>query len=41
MVANLLEGIEVRLSTDYLENKDELDATGRKSGLHRSDRCLF
>ena len=30
MVANLLEGIEVRLSTDYLENKDELDAMAEK-----------
>ena len=26
MVANLLDGIEVRLNTDYLENKAELDA---------------
>ena len=26
MVANLLDGIEVRLDTDYLENKAELDA---------------
>lgn len=25
MVANMLDGIEVRLNTDYLENKDELD----------------
>ena len=30
MVANLLEGIEVRLNTDYLENKDELDALAEK-----------
>ena len=30
MVANLLEGIEVRLNTDYLENKDELDAMAEK-----------
>lgn len=30
MVANLLEGIEVRLSTDYLEHKDELDALAQK-----------
>ena len=30
MVANLLEGIEVRLSTDYLENKDKLDAMAEK-----------
>lgn len=30
MVANLLEGIEVRLSTDYLENKDELDSMAEK-----------
>ena len=26
MVANLLDGIEVRLNVDYLENKEELDA---------------
>lgn len=26
MIANLLDGIEVRLNTDYLKNKDELDA---------------
>ena len=25
LIANLLEGIEVRLNTDYLENKVELD----------------
>ena len=30
MVANLLEGIEVRLNTDYLENKAELDALAEK-----------
>ena len=30
MVANLLEGIEVRLNTDYLANKDELDAMAEK-----------
>ena len=30
MVANLLEGIEVRLNTDYLSNKDELDAMAEK-----------
>lgn len=30
MVANLLEGIEVRLKTDYLEHKDELDALAQK-----------
>lgn len=30
MVANLLEGIEVRLNTDYLENKKELDALAEK-----------
>ena len=30
MVANLLEGIEVRLNTDYLENKTELDALAEK-----------
>lgn len=30
MVANMLEGIEVRLNTDYLENKDELDKLAEK-----------
>lgn len=30
MVANMLEGIEVRLNTDYLENKEELDSLAEK-----------
>ena len=30
MVANLLEGIEIRLDTDYLEQKEELDAIAEK-----------
>ena len=30
MVANMLEGIEVRLGTDYLENKAELDSLAHK-----------
>lgn len=30
MVANLLEGIEVRLNIDYLKNKDELDKFAHK-----------
>ena len=30
MIANLLDGIEVRLNTDYLENKEELDALADK-----------
>ena len=30
MVANMLEGIEVRLNTDYLANKAELDALAEK-----------
>ena len=30
LVANLLEGIEVRLNTDYLEHKAELDSLARK-----------
>ena len=30
MVANLLDGIEVKLNTDYLEQKDELDALADK-----------
>lgn len=30
MVANLLDGIEVRLNTDYLKNKDELDKLAHK-----------
>lgn len=45
MIANLLDGIEVRLNTDYLENKVELDAladkvvyTGRQGCLHRPHR---
>lgn len=30
MVENLLDGIEVRLDTDYLENKEELDSLAKK-----------
>ncbi len=30
MVANMLDGIEVRLNTDYLEKKDELDKLAEK-----------
>ena len=30
MVANMLDGIEVRLGVDYLEHKDELDALAEK-----------
>ena len=30
MIANLLDGIEVRLNTDYLEHKSELDALADK-----------
>lgn len=30
MVANMLDGIEVRLNADYLENKDELDKLAEK-----------
>ena len=30
MVANMLEGIEVRLNTDYLQNKEALDALAHK-----------
>ena len=30
MIANLLDGIEIRLNTDYLENKAELDALADK-----------
>ena len=30
MVANMLDGIEVRLNTDYLQNKQALDALARK-----------
>lgn len=30
LIANLLEGIEVRLNTDYLEHKSELDALAEK-----------
>ena len=37
MIANLLDGIEVRLNTDYLANKAELDALAEVVGvrLHR------
>lgn len=30
MVENILDGIEVRLNTDYLEHKEELDALADK-----------
>ena len=30
MVENLLDGVEIRLNTDYLENKPELDALAKK-----------
>ena len=30
MIANMLDGIDVRLNTDYLENKEELDALADK-----------
>ena len=30
MVENLLDGIEVRLNTEYLENKEALDALAEK-----------
>ena len=30
MIKNILKGIEVRLDTDYLEHKEELDAIARK-----------
>ena len=30
MVANMLDGIEVRLDTDYFENKTKLDALADK-----------
>lgn len=30
MVANMLEGIEVRLDTDYFEHKEEIDALAKK-----------
>ena len=41
MVANLLEGIEVRLGTDYLENKEELDAVAEQVVYNRSHRRLL
>ena len=37
MIANLLDGIEVRLNTDYLENKVELDALADKVVIHWTD----
>ena len=30
MVENLLDGIEIRLNTEYLEHKEELDALAEK-----------
>ena len=30
MVANMLDGIEVRLNTDYLQNKEQMDALAQK-----------
>lgn len=40
LVENLLEGIEVRLNEDYLEDKEN-GMRWRKSCLYRSHRCLF
>lgn len=45
MVENLLDGIEVRLNTEYLENKEALDASPRKlfipdRSMHISDMNL-
>ena len=37
MIANLLDGIEVRLNTDYLENKVALDALADKIVYNRPD----
>ena len=41
MVENMLEGIEVRLNVDYLENKEELDTISRKSSLYRCRLMLI
>lgn len=41
MVANMLEGIEVRLGINYLKNKDKYDAIAEKNSLHRISRCVF
>lgn len=41
MVENLLDGIEVRLNTEYLENKEALDALAEKVIYTGSDRCYF
>ena len=30
MIANMLDGIEVRLNVDYLENKEEIEGKGIK-----------
>lgn len=35
MVANMLEGIEVRLGVDYLEHKEEYDSLAEKDDLYR------
>ena len=41
MVANMLGDVEVRLNTDYFENKEELDALAEKSHLHRPIDAYF
>ena len=39
MIANLLEGIEVQLNTDYLKDKEKLDAV-IASVLDKADKEL-
>ena len=41
IIDKLFAGCEVRLGTDYLENKKEYDAPGRKGGLYGNHRQLF
>ena len=41
LVEHLLEGIEVRLNTDYLEQKEELDKLAETVVYTGPHRCLF
>ena len=40
MVEKILDGIEVRLNTDYLEHKEKLDVLAEKV-VYTGDRCLL
>ena len=41
MVANMLDGVEVRLGEDYLEKKANTMHLLKKVILYGSDRCIF